>query len=181
MISEQLHLFEEFSEKNLIKDVDYVDIHSLPYDPQRKKYSYNDLQYSALPKGKYTIYKTGGVNTFYKEREDIFPYVKNNETGKIIYPVPTKTDLYPKLALKTTCGKSILARIHRVIGLAFIKNPDLYDGKEWVVGHIDDDVFNYRLSNLKWLTQKQNLKNINKKAKTANTQLVLQTLKGQFE
>ena len=47
MISEQLHLFEEFTEKNLIKDVDYVDLHSLPYDPQRKKYSYNDLQYSA--------------------------------------------------------------------------------------------------------------------------------------
>ena len=71
--------------------------------------------------------------------------------------------------------------MHRVLGLAFIKNPDLYDGKEWVVGHIDDDVFNYRLSNLKWLTQQQNLKNINKKSKSANTQSVLQTLKGQFE
>ena len=46
---------------------------------------------------------------------------------------------------------------------------------------MDDDVFNYRLSNLKWLTQQQNLKNINKKSKSANTQSVLQTLKGQFE
>ena len=181
MISEQLHLFEEFSEKNLVKDVDYVDLHSFPYDPQRKKYSYNDLQYSALPKGKYIVYKTGGVNTFYKEREDIFPYVKNNETGKIIYPVPTKTDLYPKLALQTTCGKSILARMHRILGLAFLENPNLYDGKDWVVGHIDDDVFNYRLSNLKWLTQQQNLKGVNKKSKSNNTQLVLQKLKGQFE
>ena len=71
--------------------------------------------------------------------------------------------------------------MHRILGLAFIKNPDLYNGKEWVVGHIDDDVFNYRLSNLKWLTQQQNLKNVNKGLKTANTKLVLQTLKGQFE
>ena len=71
--------------------------------------------------------------------------------------------------------------MHRVLGLAFLENPDLYNGKDWVVGHMDDDVFNYRLSNLKWLTQQQNLKNINKKSKSANTQSVLQTLKGQFE
>jgi hypothetical protein len=183
LIREQLYLFEEHDIlKRLVKDIDYVDLQSLPYDPQRKKYSYIDLQYNVLPKDKYTVFKKGGTNSFYKERGKIFPYVKNNETGKIIYPVPTKTDLYPKLALKTTTGKTILARMHRILGLAFLDNPDLYNGRDWVVGHIDDDVFNYELDNLEWCTQQQNLAKMgaNKRSKSITTQLALQKLKGQF-
>ena len=59
--------------------------------------------------------------------------------------------------MQTVDQGPIYARIHRVLGLAFLPNPDLQNEKhDWVVGHKDDNVFNYRIENLVWLTQQQN-------------------------
>ena len=158
MIRDQLYLFEEHNPFNTtIKNVDYVDIQTLPYDPQRKKYSHIDLQYSALPKNTYIVFKTGGVHSLYKDKGAVFPYVKNIVTGKVLTFNSGHTDLYPKFSMQTVDQGPIYARIHRVLGLAFLPNSDLQNEKhEWVVGHKDDNVFNYRIENLIWLTQQQN-------------------------
>ena len=180
MIRDQLYLFEEHNPFNtIIKNVDYVDLHDLPYDPQRKKYSPTDLQYNALPKGKYFLFKKGGQNFSYKEKGLIFPYVKNNDTGTVLKCMPSKTDLYPKVSLKTVNDGPIFARIHRLIGLAFLPNPNLKDeSKDWVVAHKDDDVFNYHIDNLMWLTQKQNQQMVgNRQAKSEVWKKSLQKLK----
>ena len=179
MIRDQLYLFDEHNPFNtIVKNVDYVDLHTLPYDPQRKKYSPTDLQYNALPKGKYFLFKTGGINYSYKERGKIFPYIQNQESGKILSVAPTRTDLYPKITLHiiNRKEKNILARMHRLIGLAFLENKNLYNGQEWVVGHKDDDVFNYHIDNLMWVTQQQNSRGTTKE-KSINTQKSLQKLK----
>ena len=155
MVSEQLHLFEEFSNKNLIKNVDYVDLSTLPDDPMREKYGDSEsIQYKDLPKDTYIIYRTGGTNKYKLEKGKIFPFVQNKNTGKIFQATSTKTDLYPKVGL----GVNFIARMHRLVGLAFYTLPDTFyvSGKNWVVNHIDHDLTNYEVSNCEWITQKEN-------------------------
>jgi hypothetical protein len=159
MVSEQLNLFEEFSHKNLIKNVDYVDLSTLPNDPMREKYGDSGFQYKDLPKDTYIIYKTGGLNKYKLEKGKIFPFVQNKNNGKILQISSTKTDLYPKVGINTK-EFSMLTRMHRLVGLAFFNIPDTFYvvGKNWVVNHIDHDITNYEVSNCEWVTQKENCK-----------------------
>ena len=167
MVSEQLPLFEEFSHKNLIKNVDYVDLSTLPDDPMREKYGHlESIQYKDLPKDTYIIYKTGGTNKYKLEKGNIFPFIQNKNTGKIFQTTSTKTDLYPKVGL----GNNFIARMHRLVGLAFYTLPDTFyvPGKNWVVNHKDHDITNYEVFNCEWITQKQNCQE--KKLQTATEQ-----------
>ena len=115
MVSEQLHLFQDFSNKNLIKNVDYVDLSTLPDDPMRTKYGDSGFQYKDLPRDTYIIHKTGGLNKYKLEKGKIFPFVQNKNNGKILQITSTKTDLYPKVSI-TMKNFGILARMHRLIG-----------------------------------------------------------------
>ena len=159
MISEQLNLFEEYSNNRLIKDVDYVDLSTLPNDPMRTKYGDSGFQYKDLPRDTYIIYKTGGTNKYKLDKGKIFPFVQNKNTGKILQTTSTKTDLYPKVSIGTK-DFGILTRMHRLVGLAFFILPDTFyvPGKNWVVNHIDHDLTNYEVSNCEWVTQKENCK-----------------------
>ena len=154
MRSEQLNLFEEYSDKNLIKDIDYIDLCTIPDDPMRTKYGDSGFQYKNLPSDTYIMYKTGGFNKYKLDKGKIFPYVKNKNTGKILQVTSTKTDLYPKVGL----GANFIARMHRLVGLAFYTLPDTFyvAGKNWVVNHKDHDITNYEVSNCEWITQKEN-------------------------
>jgi len=159
MIMEQLCLFEE--DKPKIKDVDYVDLSTLPDDPARIKYGNADIQYKDLPVGKYFMFKTGVSSPYNPKLGKVFPYVQNQFTGKILNAASTATDLYPKISLKgSSQGKivEIMPRIHRLGGLAFLPIPhDFYNKKlNWVINHIDKTKVNYQLSNLEWVTQRQN-------------------------
>ena len=159
MVSEQLHLFQDFSNKNLIKNVDYVDLSTLPDDPMRTKYGDSGFQYKDLPRDTYIIHKTGGLNKYKLEKGKIFPFVQNKNNGKILQITSTKTDLYPKVSI-TMKNFGILARMHRLIGLAFFTLPDTFyiPGKNWVVNHVDHDITNYEVSNCEWITRKENCK-----------------------
>ena len=161
MISDQLSLFENLKLKNKIKNVDYVDLSTVPDDPARSKYGDGDVQYKNLPVGKYFIFKKGGYNVYKPKQGNVFPYVQNQFTGKILNASSTLTDFYPKVSLsgdRNNIKYKITSRIHRLVGLAFFTLPDtFYTSKNyWVVNHIDGSKENYEISNLEWVTQKQN-------------------------
>lgn len=74
-------------------------------------------------------------------------FVRNDKTGKILKPVPTKNG-YLRVGLN---GK--LYRVHRLVADAYISNPDNYEQ----INHIDGDKTNNRVSNLEWCTCSQNI------------------------
>ena len=149
----QLLLFPELDPfKNIIKDVDYVDISELhePNQHHAKLHSYN-----LLPKNKFFLYKTGGINPFKPELGNVFPFIKNEETVQILklniskFYVRTGIVLYGSNETKT-----VDIKMHRIVGLAFIEN-DMPE-KKLVVDHINKDRLDYRPPNLRWATHSQN-------------------------
>jgi len=148
MKEEQLSLFPK--EKQLIKDVDYVDLSTLPDDPYRKNYT----QYSQIIPNTFFIYKTGGINRYMEDKGPIFPYIKNEETGTILSFSSTASDWYIRCGVRTICKKSILLRVHRVACMAFYENPNNLP----IVNHIDGNLFNYALDNLEWSSHSDNVK-----------------------
>jgi hypothetical protein len=57
-------------------------------------------------------------------------------------------------------GKRKNCLIHRLVGLAFIKND--YPDKYKMIDHIDRDTFNNEVKNLRWCDQNINMKNTSK-------------------
>ena len=60
--------------------------------------------------------------------------------------------------LHSTKSKAKCARIHRLVGIAFIPNPK----NKPIIDHIDRNKHNNRLDNLRWCTTKENNDNKNK-------------------
>ncbi|MBD1222766.1 HNH endonuclease [Virgibacillus halodenitrificans] len=85
--------------------------------------------------------------------EDGYAKVFNNKTGKYLKQTIGKgKDNYVVCSLVTVDGKSKKTYLHRLIGLAFI------DGyKEgYFVDHGDNDKENNHISNLEWVSHKEN-------------------------
>ncbi len=61
-------------------------------------------------------------------------------------------DGYIEFGMKHVSGKMKYYRIHRLVALAFIPNPD----NKPVVDHIDGDVKNNHVNNLRWATVSEN-------------------------
>ena len=151
MIREQLYFWPELDPLyRKEKDIDWIDISTLPDDPERK----TDRQLSSLPTGKYILFKTGGPNLYLKDKGLIFPYVKNTFKNLIIYPKGHGTDAYPRIGLRSKQGKTFNFKIHRLAGIAFIENPE----KKPIVNHINENVLDYELKNLNWKTISENSK-----------------------
>ena len=148
MKEEQLSLFPK--EKKLIKDIDYIDLSTLPDDHYRKNYT----QYSQIIPNMFFMYKTGGINRYMKDKGPIFPYIKNEETGTILSFSSTASYWYIRCGVRTICKKTILLRVHRVACMAFYENPNNLP----VVNHIDGNLFNYALDNLEWSSYSNNVK-----------------------
>ena len=103
--------------------------------------------------------------------------IYSNKSGKLKemkiqqYKAP-KALQYPHTTLMEN-GKPITIRIHRVLGEAFLKFPRPKNipykiwlktsiivkrelQKSYIIDHIDNDPSNYRLSNLRWVSTKEN-------------------------
>mgnify|MGYP003154658643 CR=1 FL=1 len=131
MRGEQLFLFPELDPfKTLIRNVDYVDLSTLTLGDDNRK---NLL--SNLPQGAYFIYKTGGFNKYLPNLGNVFPYIKNENTGRIGL-------VYPNI------------KMHRIAGEAFVINDDPLIKK--LVDHKNKNRLDYRVSNLRWVTASQN-------------------------
>ena len=91
----------------------------------------------------------------------IFPVIKGFR-GKVLNLSPLtsgKDAPYPHLILKTLInGKQISFKcfLHKITGLAFLKNNDFEN--KYIIDHLDDDIFNYLPHNLEWVTPSENAK-----------------------
>ena len=172
---EQLELFKIENQK--ILDNDRVDLSTLPEDPYRT--GDKGRPYSDIIPNKYFIFKTGGFHFYedYKKDGPVYPYIINEhyfKKGKkisIVKPFVSFSDPYPKVNLSTSDSKSIIVKMHRIIAFAFIEKPK--DDAYVIVNHIDRNIINYKLENLEWCTNSQNIKD---SKKNFSKQLELTTL-----
>lgn len=146
----QLNLFEP--EKKLIKDIDYIDVSKIKaVDSHIMNKLFN---YDILEEGKYFLYKTGGNNIWRPDLGPVFPYIKNNFNNKLVKFFVNKT--YVRLNLRNNkIDKGVNVSLHRLIAEAFIENKD--PKRLNVVNHENKDRLDYRVDNLEWVTQSQNL------------------------
>lgn len=77
--------------------------------------------------------------------------VKNTKTNNI-YSLSNNT-LYYKVSLYTRDKKRITHKIHRLVALFFVDNPNNYD----IVNHIDENKKNNHYTNLEWCDNKENV------------------------
>lgn len=86
-----------------------------------------------------------------------FGRVKNIETGKILSMNRTNGNGYKIIHIRKD-GKGKNYYIHRLVGEAFLENPNNYK----YIDHIDIDKTNNNANNLRWCSQSQNCQNRNK-------------------
>lgn len=77
--------------------------------------------------------------------------VRNIKTGKILRQSRTTTG-YKKVELSNK-GKRKSFKVHRLVGIAFIKNPYKYP----IINHLDGDPNNNCFENLEWCDQSRNV------------------------
>ena len=82
-----------------------------------------------------------------------FGNVKNSKTNKILKP-GTHTQGYKQIILYKN-GKSKSFKVHRLVGNAFLENPD----NKPMIDHIDENKANNNIKNLRWATSKDNSAN----------------------
>jgi len=90
----------------------------------------------------YVVYRFGAIYNE-KRKQRVTPFIKKSKNNG--YP-------YVKLATNTGVPKNI--RIHVLMAKSFIENAENLP----CVGHRDEDKTNYKLYNLYWTTQKDNVK-----------------------
>ena len=88
--------------------------------------------------------------------------VRNIDTGKILKHIDNNHG-YLQVGLHKNGTKKFF-RIHRLIALYFIPNPE----KLPFIDHIDRNRTNNSISNLRWISQSNNLRNITKRQNTSS-------------
>jgi len=123
----------------------------------------------------------------YKEGHPLFPalpFIKNERTG-VIYSITDTKHSYPIVSLNKKAD--VWWDVHKLVGHAFIKNPD--PSRKYQIDHINEDnlefclevikVFGYaraaphmvdfRPQNLRWVTNSENLRAMHR-SKRLNSQ-----------
>ena len=163
---DQLNLFTYFNcevdELKVILGVNKVDLSTLPEDPYRV--DGKGQPYSAIQQNKYFVHKTGGYH-FTDEKKigkNDYPYItlEKDYKVKLIKPHVSWSDPYPKIGVSINkddkTQATMIIKMHRIISYAFIKAHK--DPKYFLVDHIDGDITNYKLNNLRWADASKNLK-----------------------
>ena len=147
MNGKQLFLFPELDPfKTIIKDVDYVDLATLTLGDENRK---NIL--GELPKGHFFIYKTGGFNRYLPDLGNVFPFIKNEITGKILSTNLQNTYVRSGINIQRM-GFNL--KLHRIAGEAFVVNDNPKLKK--IVDHKNKNRIDYRIKNLRWVTFGEN-------------------------
>ena len=91
-----------------------------------------------------------------------FGNVRNTDTGRILKTCKNSDGYYHLNLNKNGITKTI--KIHRLIALHFIPNPE--NLRE--IDHIDQDKVNNSISNLRWISPSNNLRNRTKRQNTSS-------------
>ena len=83
--------------------------------------------------------------------------IKNNKTRN--YITGTIESNYRCVSIKDKYGKRRKCRVHRLLGICFIENPN----NKPIIDHIDGNSINNSLSNLRWVDRKENNVNTRKR------------------
>ena len=151
----QTYLFPELDPFiTKIKDVDYVDLQQMIWvDPGTGFKPKHD--YIMLPEDTLILFKSGGRNQYMPEEGDSFPYLQNKKTGNVLqfkmvdYEYPTYNFSYKGMHWKF--------RIHKIVSQAFIENDN--PKIKTLVDHKNHQRWDYRVSNLRWVSPSENAKN----------------------
>jgi len=79
--------------------------------------------------------------------------VRNDKTGKFLKKSIDSKGYYKINLYKNKIGKTF--RIHRLIGLHFIPNPN----NKPFIDHVDNNIINNSIDNLRWTTNTENQQN----------------------
>tara|TARA_Y100000593_G_scaffold79746_1_gene148547 strand:- start:2940 stop:3506 length:567 start_codon:yes stop_codon:yes gene_type:complete len=124
---------------------------------------------AALPKGKYTVYKTGGKHLLpaYKGRSD-FPFILNYRNyllsptfSRGVYPC---YNLEGEEGIKNSYLRNRRVYCHRIFAMGFIRCPS--PSLTYTVDHLNEDKLDYAIHNLEWVSASDNNLRINNKAKS---------------
>ena len=146
----QLSFWED--PKQIILERDKVDLSTLKTLKTRR------IPMDTLPKGRFFIYKTGGINPFMKELGPVFPFIKSS-SGKLLNQSSLsngKDSPYPHININTYTPHKVSLKcyLHKMVGLAFLKNDDFEN--KYIIDHLDGNIFDYRPENLEWVTPSEN-------------------------
>lgn len=143
-----------FPEEIKVLESDAIDISTIEFDPTlaKGKQIVRDWLYSEVVEGKYFLYKTGGINRWHQDKGQTFPYLQNKHTGNIIKPTQVGIG-YPVININVN-GTTKIIQMHRLVGEAFIINPD--PKIRTIVHHKNNDIEDWSIDNLWWITKKEN-------------------------
>jgi hypothetical protein len=154
-----------------IRDIDRIDVSTIDDWNRYKQTDHvpRSWSFSDIKKETYYIYKTGGKNPYLPEVGPIFPYLLNADTNHIIKPTRSETRPYPVWNMYIhglpgnfagSKAKKILMGCHVLTALAFIKpnHPNQKIVAHQNEGEVEDHHLWYNLNNLKWSTQKDNIR-----------------------
>ena len=151
MRNEQLFLFPELDPfKTIIKNIDYMDVSKIPVF---KNVVDTKNKLENIPEDKYFLFKTGGHNRFLPKKGDIFPYIQNMDTKKILLPSLLKTYVYIIINVKNI---GFAVNLSRAAASAFVVHPS--PDKPLIADHKNKNRRDYSVPNLRWVSSSQNSK-----------------------
>jgi hypothetical protein len=153
-MQKDLFIEEQRGDNNKPVDVSTIGIYFGDSNHNRQLLSRTSAYINSIPKGKYMIYPTGSTHRLpiYEGRDD-FPYVINAWTNRTI-TVGFSRDKYPTVDIISKDMKKTIY-IHRLVAMAFLPNPLPLD--RTIAHHINDDKYDYAVSNLEWVTPSYNI------------------------
>ena len=152
--------FDFIEEEDQRNGVIKVDVYEVKHPRLSQKYG---LRYpETFTKGRYILHSTGAINIYLQKYGPIFPYILDTNNNKALTP-HLIGDGVEYMCWNVCAGPnkpSRKMRCHTLCGAAFLinNNPEVLR----IVDHIDQDKKNFSIKNLRWLSDSDSAKNVDR-------------------